>query len=84
MKLDQIKTSITQMSDDELREFILENRRAQKRYAEEYNKAKTETKPASFSEAKKREDKLKAILEGLDPEVLKKLLDEKGVTNEAA
>ena len=35
MRIEDIKTDIAKMSEDELREFIVENRKAQKRYKAE-------------------------------------------------
>ena len=70
------------MSDDELREFILDNRKAQKRYREEYAKAAKAPKakkPTSITEALKKEEKLKAILQSIDPDVLQKLLAEQNI-----
>tara|TARA_Y100000593_G_scaffold16888_1_gene33600 strand:- start:2152 stop:2391 length:240 start_codon:yes stop_codon:yes gene_type:complete len=79
MKLEQIKTDIAKMSEDELREFILENRKAQKRYKDEQANQPKRVKVSSVTEKKSQEDKIKALIQGMDPELLKKLLDEKGI-----
>ena len=79
MKLEQIKTHIAEMSDDELREFIIENRRAQKRYKDEQALQPKRTRTSSINEEKKKEEKLKAVIQAIDPEILKKLLAEKGI-----
>ncbi len=79
MKLEQIKTDIAEMSDDELREFIIENRRAQKRYKDEQALQPKRTRTSSINEEKKKEEKLKAVIQAIDPEILKKLLAEKGI-----
>ena len=67
------------MSDDELREFIIENRRAQKRYKDEQALQPKRTRTSSINEEKKKEEKLKAVIQAIDPEILKKLLAEKGI-----
>ena len=79
MKLEQIKTDIAEMSDYELREFIIENRRAQKRYKDEQALQPKRTRTSSINEEKKKEEKLKAVIQAIDPEILKKLLAEKGI-----
>ena len=79
MKLEQIKTDIAEMSDEELREFIIENRRAQKRYKDEQALQPKRTRTSSINEEKKKEEKLKAVIQAIDPEILKKLLAEKGI-----
>ena len=79
MQLKEIKTSITDMSDDELREFIVENRKAQKRYREEYANTPKAKKPASITETRKKEEKLKAILQAIDPDILQKPLAEQNI-----
>ena len=79
MKLEQIKPEIAEMSDDELREFIIENRRAQKRYKDEQALQPKRTRTSSINEEKKKEEKLKAVIQAIDPEILKKLLAEKGI-----
>ena len=52
MKLEQIKTDIAEMSDDELREFIIENRRAQKRYKDAQALQPKRTRTSSINEEK--------------------------------
>ena len=79
MRLEQIKTDIAEMSDDELREFIIENRRAQKRYKDEQASQPKRVRVSSISEEKKKEEKLKAVIQAINPEILKKLLAEKGI-----
>lgn len=80
MKLEELKTDISKMSDNELREFILENRKAQSRYREAQANAPKRVRVSSMTEEKKKEDKIKALIQSIDPEVLKKILVEKGVT----
>ena len=79
MKIEDLKTDISKMSDDELREFILENRRAQARYSQASKEAPKRAKVSSITESKKKEDKARAMIESMDPEILKKLLAGKGI-----
>ena len=79
MKIEQFKTDLSKMSEDELREFIIENRKAQRRYKEEQAAQPKRVKVSSITDAKKKEEKLKAMLESLSPDVLQKLLVEKGL-----
>ena len=79
MRIEDIKTDIAKMSEDELREFIVENRKAQKRYKDEQASQPKREKVASITDEKKKQDKLKAILEALPPDALQKLLTEKGM-----
>ena len=79
MRIEDIKTDIAKMSEDELREFIVENRKAQKRYKDEQASQPKRAKVASITDEKKKQDKLKAILEALPPDALQKLLNEKGM-----
>ena len=80
MRIEDIKTDIAKMSEDELREFIVENRKAQQRYKDEQATQPKRAKVASITDEKKKQDKLKAVLEALPPDVLQKLLTEKGMT----
>ena len=77
MNLDQLEVSIAKMSDDELREFILENRKAQTRYKETMAMAKP--KKVTLTPAKSKEEALSDILKNLDPAVLQKILKDKGI-----
>ena len=80
MRIEDIKTDIAKMSEDEIREFIVENRKAQKRYKVEQASQPKLVNVASITDEKKKQDKLKAILEALPPDALQKLLTEKGMT----
>ena len=80
MKIEEFKTDLAKMSEDALRDFILENRKAQKRYREEQASQPKRAKVASITDEKKKHDKLKAMLEALPPEAHQKLLAEKGMT----
>jgi len=77
MKLEELEISIAKMSDDELREFILENRKAQIRYKETMAIAKP--KKVTLTPIKSKEDTLQDILKNLDPAVLQKILKDKGI-----
>lgn len=79
MKLEQLEISISKMSEDELRDFILENRRAQSRYKESMAIAKPKRATVVPRAGKTKEDKLQEILKGVDPDVLTKILKDKGV-----
>jgi|LULF01.1.fsa_nt_gb predicted CopG family antitoxin len=79
MKLEELKISISKMSESELRDFILESRRAQSRYKETMAIAKPKKISVVPSGGKSREEILQATLQSIDPDVLKKLLKEKGI-----
>ena len=57
MRIEDIKTDIAKMSEDELREFIVENRKAQKRYKDEQASQPKRAKVASITDEKKKQDK---------------------------
>ena len=80
MKLEQLKVSIAKMSEAELRDFILENRKAQSRYKETMDIAKA-TKRATLvpTSGKSKEELLQATLSKIDPEIVKKILKDKGI-----
>ena len=80
MRIEDIKTDIAKMSEDELREFILENRKAQKRYKEEQANQPKRVKVSSITDEKKKQDKVRAMLESLPPEALQKILADKGLS----
>jgi len=77
MKLEQLEISIAKLSDDELREFILENRKAQTRYKETMALAKP--KKVTLTPAKSKEEALQDILKNVDPAVLQQILKDKGI-----
>ncbi len=77
MNLEQLEVSIAKMSDSELRDFILENRKAQTRYKETMALAKP--KKVTLTPAKSKEEALSDILKNLDPAVLQKILKDKGI-----
>ena len=79
MKLEQLQISISKMSEDELRDFILENRRAQTRYKETMAIAKPKRATVVPHSGKTKEETLQDILKSVDPEVLTKILKDKGV-----
>ena len=79
MKLDQLEISISKMSEDELRDFILENRRAQSRYKETMAIAKPKRVTVSSAGVKTKEEMLQQTLQSIDPDVLKKILKDKGI-----
>ena len=79
MKLDQLEISISKMSESELREFILENRRAQARHKETMAIAKPKRATVVPRTGKTKEETLQDILKGVDPDVLTKILKDKGV-----
>mgnify|MGYP003151901849 CR=1 FL=1 len=79
MKLDQLEISISKMSTDELREFILENRRAQTRYKETMAVAKPKRMSVVPTSGRSKEELLQATLKNIDPEVLQKILKDKGI-----
>ena len=79
MKLDQLEISISKMSEDELRDFILENRRAQARYKETMAVAKPKRVTVSSAGVKTKEEMLQQTLQSIDPDVLKKILKDKGI-----
>ena len=58
MKIEELKTDISKMSDNELREFILENRKAQIRYKEAQANAPKRVRVSSMTEEKKKEEKV--------------------------
>ena len=68
------------MSEHELRDFILENRKAQSRYKETMEIAKV-TKRVSVvpTSGKSKEEMLQATLQNIDPEILTKILKDKGI-----
>ena len=76
MKLDELKISIAKMGEDELREFILENRRAQTRYKETMAPKRASIVPTS---GRSKEELLQATLKNIDPEIIKKILKDKGI-----
>ena len=79
MKFDQLEVSISKMSEDELREFIFEIRRAQTRYKESIAVAKPKRATIVPHSGKSKEETLQDILKGVDPDVLTKILKDKGV-----
>ena len=79
MKLDQLKISIAKMSEDELREFILENRRAQTRYKETMAIASPKRASIVPTAGRSKEELLQATLKNIDPEIIKKILKDKGI-----
>ena len=79
MNLEHLEISISKMSEDELREFILENRRAQTRYKESMAVAKPKRATIVPHSGKSKEETLQDILKGVDPDVLTKILKDKGV-----
>ena len=79
MKLDQLEISISKMSESELREFILENRRAQARHKETMAIAKPKRATVIPRTGKTKEETLQDILKSVDPDVLQKLLKDKGI-----
>ena len=79
MKLDQLEISISKMSESELREFILENLRAQARHKETMAIAKPKRATVIPRTGKTKEETLQDILKGVDPDVLTKILKDKGV-----
>ena len=79
MNLEHLEISISKMSEDELREFILENRRAQARHKETMAIAKPKRATVGHLSGKTKEETLQDILKGVDPDVLTKILKDKGV-----
>ena len=79
MKIEQFKTDLSKMSEDELREFILENRRAQTRYKETMAVAKPKRMSVVPTSGRSKEELLQATLKNIDPEVLQKILKDKGI-----
>jgi|TARA_Y100001951_G_scaffold49654_1_gene39177 hypothetical protein len=79
MKLEQLELSISKLKDDELRDFILESRRAQTRYKETMAVAKAKRATVTPKQAKTKEEALQDILKGVDPDVLQKILKDKGI-----
>ena len=79
MKLEELKVSIAKMGEDELRDFILENRRAQTRYKESMAVAKPKRMSVVPTSGRTKEELLQATLKNIDPEVIKKILKDKGI-----
>ena len=79
MNLEHLEISISKMSEDELREFILENRRARARHKETMAIAKPKRATVIPRSGKTKEEPLQDILKGVDPDVLTKILKDKGV-----
>jgi len=77
MRLEELEISIAKMSDSELREYILENRKAQIRYKETMAIAKP--KKVTLTPVKSKEETLQDILKNVDPAVLEKILKDKGI-----
>tara|TARA_R110000822_G_scaffold294773_1_gene416862 strand:- start:198 stop:434 length:237 start_codon:yes stop_codon:yes gene_type:complete len=77
MKLEQLHISIAKLSEDELRDFILENRKAQKRYRE--TMALARPKKVTITPAKSKEEALQDLLKSVDPLVLQQILKDKGI-----
>jgi|TARA_R110000744_G_scaffold140431_1_gene251621 hypothetical protein len=77
MKLEQLHISIAKLSEDELRDFILENRKAQKRYRE--TMALSRPKKVTITPAKSKEEALQDLLKSVDPLVLQQILKDKGI-----
>ena len=77
MRLEELEISIAKMSDSELREYILENRKAQIRYKE--TMAITKPKKVTLTPVKSKEETLQDILKNVDPAVLEKILKDKGI-----
>jgi hypothetical protein len=67
MKLEQLHISIAKLSEDELRDFILENRKAQKRYRE------------TMALARPKKVTITDLLKSVDPLVLQQILKDKGI-----
>jgi len=79
MKLEELKVSIAKMGEGELREFILENRRAQTRYKETMAIASTKRVSIVPTSGRSKEELLQATLKNIDPEIIKKILKDKGI-----
>ena len=77
MKIPELEKSIRMMSEDELRDFILDNRKAQNRYKE--TMAISKPKRATVTPIKSKEESLVEVLKSVDPEKLKEILTEKGI-----
>ena len=79
MKLDQLEITISKRSESELRELIYQNRRAQARHKETMAIAKPKRATVVPRTGKTKEETLQDILKGVDPDVLQKILKDKGV-----